>query len=135
MNNTILYGRISKDIECKYSQSGVARASFGLAVNRKYVREGEGKIFDKDGKSMLYEGHLRNGKRHGIGKSYRNRKLRYYGRWINDYPAWILYMSYIIGFLLCTTALVLNMFIGSIVVGTVLSLLILITYKKKRINS
>ena len=91
-----------------------------------YVREGEGKIFDKDGKSMLYEGHLRNGKRHGIGKSYRNRKLRYYGRWINDYPAWILYMSYIIGFLLCTTALVLNMFIGSIVVGTVLSLLILI---------
>ena len=90
-----------------------------------YVREGEGKIFDKDGKSMLYEGHLRNGKRHGIGKSYRNRKLRYYGRWINDYPAWILYMSYIIGFLLCTTALVLNMFIGSIVVGMVLSLLIL----------
>ena len=37
MNNTILYGRISKDIECKYSQSGVARASFGLAVNRKYA--------------------------------------------------------------------------------------------------
>lgn len=34
-------GRITKDLELKYAQSGTAILGFTLAVNRKYVKEGE----------------------------------------------------------------------------------------------
>ncbi len=40
-NFVILKGRTTKDVELKYSQNNVAMASFTLAVNRKYVKEGE----------------------------------------------------------------------------------------------
>ncbi len=36
MSNTIFYGRIIKDIECKYSETGKAFTKFGIAVNRKF---------------------------------------------------------------------------------------------------
>lgn len=36
MSNTTLYGRVVRDIECRYSQSGTAVAKFSIAVNRKY---------------------------------------------------------------------------------------------------
>lgn len=41
MNKSILMGRITKDLELKYAQSGTAILGFTLAVNRKYVKEGE----------------------------------------------------------------------------------------------
>lgn len=36
MSNTVLYGRITRDIECRYSTQGTAVAKFSIAVNRKY---------------------------------------------------------------------------------------------------
>ena len=39
-----------------------------------YVRHGVGKEFDKDGKTVIYQGGYENGKRHGSGITYKNRK-------------------------------------------------------------
>ncbi len=43
MNKAILMGRLTRDPEIRYSQSGsqTAIASFSLAVDRRYKREGE----------------------------------------------------------------------------------------------
>jgi single-strand DNA-binding protein len=42
MNKIILLGRLTKDVELRYTQtSNTAVASFTLAVNRKFVKEGE----------------------------------------------------------------------------------------------
>ena len=41
MNKVILMGRLTKDPELKYTQAGVAVCSFSVAVNRRYVKEGE----------------------------------------------------------------------------------------------
>lgn len=41
MNKVILMGRLTKDPEVKYTQSGKAIARYTLAVNRSYKREGE----------------------------------------------------------------------------------------------
>lgn len=40
-NFVILKGRTTKNIELKYSQNNIAMASFTLAVNRRYVKQGE----------------------------------------------------------------------------------------------
>lgn len=39
INNTTLIGRLTKDIELKYTQSGTAVASFTLAVNRNFKND------------------------------------------------------------------------------------------------
>lgn len=39
MNKVILIGRLTKDPELRYTQSGTAIASFTLAVNRKYANQ------------------------------------------------------------------------------------------------
>lgn len=41
MNNVSLIGRITKDVELRYSPSGVAVAKFTLAVNRTFKKDGE----------------------------------------------------------------------------------------------
>lgn len=41
MNNVSLIGRITKDVELRYSPSGVAVAKFTLAVNRAFKKDGE----------------------------------------------------------------------------------------------
>lgn len=42
MNKTILLGRLTKDPEIRYSQTNNMKvATFTLAVNRKYVKQGE----------------------------------------------------------------------------------------------
>lgn len=41
MNRACLVGRICKDIEMRQSQSGVSFASFALAVNRSYKKDGQ----------------------------------------------------------------------------------------------
>ena len=47
MNKVILQGRITKDLEPKYSKDGgTALLSFTVAVNRKYQKEGEEKQAD-----------------------------------------------------------------------------------------
>ena len=42
MNKSILLGRLTRDVEIRYSQTNnIKVAKFTLAVNRKYVKEGE----------------------------------------------------------------------------------------------
>ena len=44
MNKVILLGRLTKNPDIKYSQTNnMMVASFSLAVNRKYVKQGEEK--------------------------------------------------------------------------------------------
>ena len=80
MNQVQLLGRLTKDIELKYtaSQKSVAVAKFSLAVNRKYKRDGEptadfinctafGKTaetldkFCKKGSQLIVFGHIQTG--------------------------------------------------------------------------
>lgn len=39
MSNTTFYGRIVRDIECRYTSQNMAIARFSIAVNRKYKSE------------------------------------------------------------------------------------------------
>lgn len=39
MNKVILAGRLTKDPEVRYTQTGLAVASFTLAVNRRFTKE------------------------------------------------------------------------------------------------
>lgn len=39
LNRVVLIGRLTKDVELRYTQSGKAVANFTLAVNRKYQKE------------------------------------------------------------------------------------------------
>ena len=41
MNTVVLMGRLTRDPEIRYSQTGTAVARFNLAVNRRFSREGE----------------------------------------------------------------------------------------------
>ena len=41
INNTVLVGRLTKDVELKYSQTGTAVARFNLAVNRQFKKDGQ----------------------------------------------------------------------------------------------
>ena len=41
INNVVLTGRVTKDIELKVTPTGKSVCSFSLAVNRKFVQDGE----------------------------------------------------------------------------------------------
>ena len=41
MNKTLLLGRLTKDPEIKYTQTNNMVATFTLAVNRRFAKEGE----------------------------------------------------------------------------------------------
>lgn len=41
INNVVLTGRVTKDIELKVTPNGKSVCSFSLAVNRKFVQDGE----------------------------------------------------------------------------------------------
>ena len=41
INNVVLAGRVTKDIELKVTPTGKSVCSFSLAVNRKFVQDGE----------------------------------------------------------------------------------------------
>lgn len=41
LNVVVLGGHLTRDVELKYTQSGTAIASFGLAVNKKFTSDGE----------------------------------------------------------------------------------------------
>lgn len=40
INNTVLTGRLTKDVDLRYTQSGVAVGSFNLAVERTFKKQG-----------------------------------------------------------------------------------------------
>ena len=59
MNSVIITGRLTKDVECKYTQSQMAVAQFTVAVNRPKDKDGKSVAdfprciaFGKDGKSV-----------------------------------------------------------------------------------
>ncbi|HAE62185.1 MAG TPA: single-stranded DNA-binding protein [Eubacteriaceae bacterium] len=41
MNKVVLVGRLTRDIELRYTQKGTAVATFTLAVNRRFKQEGQ----------------------------------------------------------------------------------------------
>lgn len=41
MNKVILQGRLTKDLELKYTPNGIAVATFTLATNRRFKKEGQ----------------------------------------------------------------------------------------------
>ena len=55
------------------------------SIKYNYPREGEGKEYDTDGETVLYQGQYWNGRRHGQGKAYKDRKKVYDGMWIWGY--------------------------------------------------
>ena len=56
------------------------------SIENDYCREGNGKEYDTDGKSLIYYGHYWNGRRQGKGKAYKNRRIVYDGIWMKGYP-------------------------------------------------
>jgi single-strand DNA-binding protein len=42
-NKVILLGNLTRDIELRYSQAGLAIAKLGMAINRKFTQNGEAK--------------------------------------------------------------------------------------------
>lgn len=46
MNKVILIGRLTRDPELRFTASGKAVASFGIAVNRSFSRENEADFFN-----------------------------------------------------------------------------------------
>ena len=78
MNRVDLFGNLTRDVEMRYAPSGMAVASFGLAINRRYRQDDELKQettyvdltafgrtaevageFLAKGRPLLVEGHLR----------------------------------------------------------------------------
>ena len=46
LNKVVLMGRVVRDIELKYTQSGTAVVQFAIAVDRNYAKQGEEKQTD-----------------------------------------------------------------------------------------
>jgi single-strand DNA-binding protein len=46
MNKVILMGRITKDLELKYTQSNKAVCKFTIAVDRRFTSQSDGKVTD-----------------------------------------------------------------------------------------
>ena len=64
--------------------NGVKNYEGEYASNNKFdfIRNGQGKEFDANGRGVVYHGSWLRGKRHGNGTSYQNRKTDYDGEWI-----------------------------------------------------
>ena len=90
-----------------------------------YAYEGEGKLYENDGKSMIYKGSFCNGKRHGMGISYRKGKLCHNGRWIINIPACLFFIYYTLIVLIFVLAFLLNWFIAIILLGVFIFFIIL----------
>ena len=53
------------------------------SVKCDYKRNGKGVEYDKNGKTIIYQGIFVNGRRNGRGILYHNREVKYDGEWIN----------------------------------------------------
>ena len=66
-----------------------------------YCREGNGKEYDTDGKSLIYQGQFWNGKRYGQGKEYINHQLRHNCIWVKGYSSHRILRFSVIWFFIC----------------------------------
>ena len=81
-----------------------------------YRRDGRGVEYDKNGKTMIYQGNFANGKRNGRGKSYRKREVKYDGEWINGVTKRSFYfwngLMMIVGLIIIAGLFIFNISIG-----------------------
>ena len=75
----------SKGVMIEYDKNGVMVYKGGFAgdIIKGIVREGEGTEFGSDGKSVLYVGGWRNGKREGYGSEFKGSNPVFIGEWKN----------------------------------------------------
>ena len=82
----------------------------------EYKRDGKGKEYDKNGKTMIYQGNYANGKRNGRGTSYHNREVKYDGEWINGVTKRSFYiwngLILLVGLIIVIFLFMFNTFIG-----------------------
>ena len=94
-----------------------------------YCREGEGKEYDMNGKSLIYQGQFENGKRYGQGKLYQNGEVVFDGMWIMGYPRrnlLIIESLLLIIIVVCIIAsFIINVILGCIVLFLAAILLVL----------
>ena len=77
----ILY-RFEKDIMIEYKDGvkcfeGYYEGSIETGFSRV-----SGKEYDQDGQNVIYDGEFENGKRHGLGTSFKNNIIEYDGEWV-----------------------------------------------------
>ena len=86
-----------------------------------YQREGEGEEYDIDGKTLIYRGSIKNGKRNGQGCSYKDMQVVYNGKWIDGFKErnYYLYMALAFAFMavISTLCFMWNVFVGLFVSG------------------
>ena len=86
-----------------------------------YQREGEGKEYNVDGVTLLYEGYLKNGKRNGQGKLYENSNIVYDGEWKQGLKKTHYYffmtLIFAVMFLIALTCFFSNIYLGTIATG------------------
>ena len=61
-----------------------------------YPRNGMGREYDYETRSVIYEGNYYNGKRHGAGKSFYNKVVQYDGIWINGTTKGVYYFKKVV---------------------------------------
>ena len=81
-----------------------------------YRRNGKGIEYNKNGKTMIYQGSFSNGKRHGRGISYHNREVNYDGVWINGKTKRSFYICngilFVVGLIITACLFMFNIYIG-----------------------
>ena len=92
------------------------------SLRSNYQRQGEGKEYELDGKTLLYEGSFINGKRDGYGTLYKHEMIAYEGEWKKGMKKsrYILYIILSLAFLFLTSVasfLLFNAYVGAIISG------------------
>ena len=92
------------------------------SLDSNYCRNGEGEEYDTDGKSLIYKGTIKNGKRSGRGKLFENKKLVYDGKWVKGFKIanFYSYMALAFTFMILIATgcfLLFNGYVGAIVTG------------------
>ena len=95
---------------------------FADSFELNYQREGVGEEYDNDGEALIYVGGLKNGKRNGQGKMYKNTRLEYDGEWIMGLKKshFYTYMALILVFMIVTASACfyyVNGYVGAVVSG------------------
>ena len=98
---------------------------FANSFELNYQREGIGEEYDNDGEALIYVGGLKNGKRNGQGKMYKNTRLEYDGEWIMGLKKshFYTYMALILVFMIVTASACfyfVNGYVGAVVSGVLI---------------
>ena len=108
---------------------------FVNSFDLNYQREGVGEEYDNDGEALIYVGGIKNGKRNGQGKMYKNTRLEYDGEWIMGQKKshYYTYMALILVFMIVTASACfyfVNGYVGAVISGVFISLVCFYWNKK-----